>query len=78
MIGAGAVPDPSLFWWDLRPQPELRTAEVRVMDAQSTVADVSALVALIQSLWRLELERDSPQPLSALRLSRAAFTPFGR
>ena len=78
MIGAGAVPDPSLFWWDLRPQPELRTAEVRVMDADSTVADVSALVALIQSLWRLELEVYSPQPAQRAEALAAAVTPFGR
>jgi carboxylate-amine ligase len=62
VIGAGAVPDPSFFWWDVRPQPQLGTVEVRVMDAQSTVTDVSALVALVQSLSRLELEGDSPQP----------------
>ncbi len=62
VIGAGAVPDPSFFWWDVRPQPALGTVEVRVMDAQSTVADVTALVALIQSLSRLELEADSSQP----------------
>src|SRR4051794_23370452 len=48
VIGAGAVPDPSFFWWDVRPQPRLGTVEVRAMDAQSTVADVSPLVALIQ------------------------------
>ena len=39
LIALGAVPDPSFFWWDVRPQPALGTVEVRVMDAQSTVAD---------------------------------------
>ncbi len=62
VIGAGAVPDPSFFWWDVRPQPRFGTVEVRAMDAQSTVADVTPLVALIQSLARLELESDPPQP----------------
>ena len=62
MIGAGAVPDPSFFWWDVRPQPKLGTVEVRAMDAQSTLAEVTPLVALIQSLSRLELEGDWPQP----------------
>ena len=62
VIGAGAVPDPNFFWWDVRPQPKLGTVEVRVMDAQSTLADVTPLVALIQSLSRLELEGDPPQP----------------
>ena len=61
VIGAGAVPDPSFFWWDVRPQPNLGTVEVRAMDSQSTLADVAPLVALIQSLARLELE-GPPQP----------------
>jgi glutamate---cysteine ligase / carboxylate-amine ligase len=61
LIGAGAVPDPSFLWWDVRLQPELGTVEVRVMDAQSTVADSAALIALVQSLARLELESESPE-----------------
>jgi carboxylate-amine ligase len=62
LIGSGAIPDPSFLWWDVRLQPALGTVEVRVMDAQSTVGDVAALVALIQSLARLELEGDSAAP----------------
>jgi carboxylate-amine ligase len=58
VIRAGAVPDSSFFWWDVRPQPSLGTVEVRVMDAQSTISDVAPLVALIQSLARLQLESD--------------------
>ena len=69
VIGAGAVPDPSFFWWDVRPQPRLGTVEVRAMDAQSTLAEVTPLVALIQSLSRLELEGDPPQPAPAPRSS---------
>jgi glutamate---cysteine ligase / carboxylate-amine ligase len=60
LIGSGAIPDPSFLWWDVRLQPALGTVEVRVMDAQSSLGDVAPLVALIQSLSRLELERDSP------------------
>jgi glutamate---cysteine ligase / carboxylate-amine ligase len=59
LIAAGALPDPSYLWWDVRPQPALGTVEVRVMDAQSTLVDVAPLVALIQSLARLELEGES-------------------
>jgi glutamate---cysteine ligase / carboxylate-amine ligase len=58
LIASRAVPDPSFLWWDVRPQPALGTVEVRVMDAQSTIGEVAPLVALIQSLARLELERD--------------------
>ena len=56
LIASGAVPDPSFLWWDVRMQPRLGTVEVRVMDAQSTIGEVAPLVALIQSLARLELE----------------------
>jgi glutamate---cysteine ligase / carboxylate-amine ligase len=59
LIASGAVADPSFFWWDVRLQPALGTVEVRVMDAQSRLGEVTPLVALIQSLARLELESDS-------------------
>src|SRR5205807_990366 len=56
LIASGAVSDPSFLWWDVRLKPSLGTVEVRVMDTQSTIADVAPIVALIQSLARLELE----------------------
>ena len=59
LIASGALPDPSFLWWDVRLQPALGTVEVRVMDAQITVADTAALIALVQSLARLELEEES-------------------
>jgi carboxylate-amine ligase len=55
-IRARALPEPTFLWWDVRPQPRFGTVEVRVMDAQSHVADTGALVALVQSIARLELE----------------------
>jgi carboxylate-amine ligase len=55
-IRASALPEPTFLWWDVRPQPRFGTVEVRVMDAQSDVADTAALVALVQSIARLELE----------------------
>jgi glutamate---cysteine ligase / carboxylate-amine ligase len=60
LIAPGAIPDPSFLWWDVRLQPALGTVEVRVMDAQSTVREVAPLVALVQSLARLELEGEAP------------------
>jgi glutamate---cysteine ligase / carboxylate-amine ligase len=60
LVAAGAVPDPSFLWWDARLQPKFGTVELRVMDAQSTIADTAALVALVQSLARLALEDDGP------------------
>ena len=56
-IRAGALPEPTFLWWDVRPQPRFGTVEVRVMDAQTRVADTAALVALVQSIARLELEQ---------------------
>jgi carboxylate-amine ligase len=56
LIASAALPDPSFLWWDARLQPRLGTVELRVMDAQSSVADIEPLVALIQSFARLVLE----------------------
>lgn len=60
LIASGALPDPSFLWWDVRLQPALGTVEVRVMDAQSNVADSAALIAVVQALSRLVLEGTSP------------------
>ncbi|MEA2405675.1 MAG: glutamate---cysteine ligase / carboxylate-amine ligase [Thermoleophilaceae bacterium] len=57
LIRCDGFPEPSYLWWDVRPQPRFGTVEVRIMDAQSTVADTAAIVALVQSLARLELEQ---------------------
>jgi glutamate---cysteine ligase / carboxylate-amine ligase len=59
LIASGALPDPSFCWWDVRLQPALGTVEVRVMDAQITVADTAALIALARSLARLALKTES-------------------
>ena len=55
-LRAGALPEPTFLWWDVRLQPRLGTVEVRVMDAQSRIAETATLVALAQSIARLELE----------------------
>jgi carboxylate-amine ligase len=56
LLRAGAVPEPTFLWWDIRPQPRFGTVEVRIMDTQSTLDRVGALGALVQSVARLELE----------------------
>ncbi len=56
LIRYEAIADPSFLWWDVRPQPRFGTVEIRIMDAQTTVEGTAALVALIQSLARLEVE----------------------
>jgi carboxylate-amine ligase len=55
-LRAGALPEPTFLWWDVRPQPRFGTVEVRVMDAQSRIGETATLVALAQSIARLELE----------------------
>jgi glutamate---cysteine ligase / carboxylate-amine ligase len=52
-----SLPEPTFLWWDVRPQPRFGTVEVRIMDAQTTVAETAALAALVQCLARLEVER---------------------
>jgi carboxylate-amine ligase len=49
---AADVPDYTWFWWKLRPHPRLGTVEVRALDAQTSVEDVAALVALTHCLAR--------------------------
>ncbi|HWA53639.1 MAG TPA: YbdK family carboxylate-amine ligase [Solirubrobacterales bacterium] len=59
LIRCKAVPEPTFLWWDVRPQPRFGTIEVRIMDAQTTLADAAALAALVQCIVRYEVE-DEP------------------
>jgi glutamate---cysteine ligase / carboxylate-amine ligase len=54
LLRCGAFPEPTFLWWDVRLQPKLGTIEVRIMDAQTRVADSAALAALVQCAVRLE------------------------
>lgn len=38
------------LWWDIRPNPEFGTIEVRIADCPPTIREVEAIVALIHSL----------------------------
>jgi glutamate---cysteine ligase / carboxylate-amine ligase len=53
---SGAVPEPRRWWWELRPHPAFGTLELRVPDAQTTVEDAAAVVALAHALvgWLAE------------------------
>ena len=57
LIRTEAVPESTFLWWDVRPQPRLGTVEVRVMDAQTRCEDTAAIVALVQSLVKMEAEQ---------------------
>jgi carboxylate-amine ligase len=79
LIDAGAFPEPTFLWWDVRLQPRFGTVEVRIMDAQSSLRDVGGLVALTQAVARLEAEErfasetllDSPEVLAENRFLAA-------
>jgi glutamate---cysteine ligase / carboxylate-amine ligase len=62
---AADVPDYTWFWWKLRPHPRLGTVEIRALDAQASLADTAALVALVHCLARDAAEpgaTDHPAP----------------
>jgi carboxylate-amine ligase len=47
---ADDAPDYTYLWWDIRPHPAIGTVEVRAMDAQSRLATVCSLAALVHAL----------------------------
>jgi carboxylate-amine ligase len=57
LVRCEAFPDPTYLWWDVRVQPRIGTIEIRIMDAQSDLARTATLVALVQSLAKLESEQ---------------------
>jgi carboxylate-amine ligase len=60
---AGTVPEPAVWWWELRPHPSFGTLEVRVPDAQRTVEDSAAIVATVHALAaRLAERHDQGEP----------------
>jgi glutamate---cysteine ligase / carboxylate-amine ligase len=61
LVQAADVPDYTWFWWKLRPHPRLGTVEIRALDAQSSLEDISALVALTHCLARGAATAD-PRP----------------
>jgi len=63
---SGAVPDARRWWWELRPHPAFGTLEVRVPDAQSTIEDAAAVIALAHGLagW-LAARHDAGEPLES-------------
>lgn len=50
LIHARAIESVREIWWDIRPHPNFGTIEVRVCDCPSSLTEVCALTALIQSL----------------------------
>ncbi len=73
---AADVPDYTWFWWKLRPHPRLGTVEIRAPDAQTSLTDTAALVALVHCLARDAAEgaqgADPPPELVEEGIFRAA------
>jgi glutamate---cysteine ligase / carboxylate-amine ligase len=61
LVRAADVADYTWFWWKLRPHPRLGTVEVRALDAQTSLEDTAALVALTHCLARHAAKGD-PEP----------------
>lgn len=53
---AARLADPHLWWWELRPHPTFGTLELRVPDAQTTLAEAAGVVVVAQALvaWLAE------------------------
>jgi glutamate---cysteine ligase / carboxylate-amine ligase len=68
----GVLTDPRQWWWELRLHPWLGTVEVRVCDAQTTVAETAALTAVIHALCEWLAGRhdggDLPPPAPTWRI----------
>ena len=67
LVAAQAITSIREVWWDIRPHPDFGTIELRICDGIPTLAEVSALAALAQTLveWldnRLDRGESLPVP----------------
>jgi carboxylate-amine ligase len=81
-LRSGAFPAEQ-WWWELRPRPHLGTLELRVPDAQTTVADAGAVAAVSHALvaWLAERhdagELPGPAPTWRIEENRWAAARHG-
>jgi carboxylate-amine ligase len=69
LVRVGELDGLGSLWWDLRPHPSLGTLEFRALDAQSSLDDLTGLIALVHCLALHEsltgcTEHPSPELLS--------------
>jgi carboxylate-amine ligase len=71
-VGSGVVADVKQWWWELRPHPLTGTLEVRVLDAQPTVAAARSLAALTVAVVRMLADQvasgAAPEPVAGWRI----------
>ena len=70
---AAGVEDYTWFWWKARPHPKLGTVEIRTLDAQSSLHDTEALVALTHCLARAAADNDPVEDLPTELLEEGMF-----
>jgi len=70
---AADVSDYTWFWWKLRPHPRLGTVEIRALDAQTSLEDTAALVALTHCLAVDAACGDPPADMPAEVLEEGMF-----
>ncbi|MFB8386690.1 glutamate--cysteine ligase [Microbacterium sp. NPDC055910] len=67
MIATGVIADPTEVRWDIRPAPRWGTIEVRACDGMSTLPELAALAALVQTLVEhFSRELDAGRELTTL------------
>ncbi len=52
LLATGAIDDPARIYWDIRPSAKFETVELRVADANLTVADTVMTAGLVRALVR--------------------------
>jgi carboxylate-amine ligase len=57
LIAAGVTDSAAHLWYDVRPNTELGTVEIRSLDAQTAVEETLALAALVQTLVKEHCDR---------------------
>jgi carboxylate-amine ligase len=72
-VQAADLPDYTFLWWDVRPHPKLGTLEVRAMDAQSRLASVGGLAALVHALAVACAEGACTEPSPGQELMETSF-----
>ena len=72
-LAAGDAPDYTYLWWDIRPHPRLGTVELRAMDAQSRLAAVAGLSALVHGLAIALFEGRADPPVPGAEIIESSF-----
>ena len=72
-LAAGDAPDYTFLWWDIRPHPRLGTVELRAMDAQSRLAAVAGLSALVHGLAIALLDGRADPPVPGAEIVESSF-----